>query len=234
VHDFGGPIALPLVLDAPGRVTRLVVLNSWMWSFADDAEMVRKGKIAGGRLGRFLYRYANFSLRVLTPYAFADRSKLTRRIHAQYLEPFRDLDSRNRVLWPLARAILGSSQHYDSLWRQRDKLGDLPSLIIWGTKDPAFHPKLLTRWRAVLPQAAIVELPVGHWPQEEAPDRVVDALSGFLDSCYRPNLPPNASRTDNKVGGAARAGGGGIVGRDGGDGSGGRIWRSTDSIGESG
>src|SRR5262245_1933815 len=36
VHDFGGPIGLPLALDGSGRVERLVVLNSWMWSFADD------------------------------------------------------------------------------------------------------------------------------------------------------------------------------------------------------
>jgi haloalkane dehalogenase len=181
VHDYGGPIGLPLALSEPSVVRRLVVLNSWMWSFADDPEMARKAKLAGGRLGRFLYRYANFSLRVLTPYAYADRSKLTPRIHEQYLTPFRDIDSRSRVLWPLARAILGSSAHYDSLWRSRDRLAELPALVIWGMKDPAFPPTLLARWRSVLPQATVVELPVGHWPQEEAPDQVTSAMQAFLE-----------------------------------------------------
>jgi haloalkane dehalogenase len=143
--------------------------------------MVRKGKIAAGHLGRLLYRYANFSLRVLTPSVYADRRKLTPRIHRQYLTPFQDLDSRERVLWPLARAILGSGAYYDSLWRRRGQLSDIPALIIWGTKDSAFRPSLLERWRQVLPQATVVALPVGHWPHEEAPDRVASAMQTFLD-----------------------------------------------------
>ena len=180
VHDYGGPIGFPLALDRPTIVRRLVLLNTWMWSFGDDRDMVRKAKIAGGGLGRLLYRYANFSLRVLTPSAYADRAKLTPRIHQQYLAPFRDLDSRERVLWPLARAILGSSAYYDSLWRKRDRLRDIPALIVWGTRDPAFKPALLGRWRQALPHATVVELPVGHWPQEEAPDRVTGAMQAFL------------------------------------------------------
>ena len=40
VHDFGGPIALALALRQPVRITRLVVINSWMmWSFAGDRDM---------------------------------------------------------------------------------------------------------------------------------------------------------------------------------------------------
>ena len=180
VHDYGGPIALPLALGTSGRVRRLVIVNSWMWSFADDPAMVRAARIAGGRLGRFLYRYANFSLRVLMPSAYADRRKLGREIHAQYLAPFPDADSRGRVLWPLARAILGSSAHYESLWRERHRLADIPVLVIWGTKDPAFG-RMLDRWRAAVPKARIVELPVGHWPHEEAPDEFTRALAEFLE-----------------------------------------------------
>src|SRR5689334_12293198 len=153
VHDYGGPIGLPLALARPTVVRRLVVLNTWMWSFADDPDMTRKGKIAAGRLGWLLYRYANVSLRVLMPSVYADGRKLTRRIHDQYLTPFRDRDARERVLWPLARAILGSTAYYDSLWRERDHLRELPALIIWGTKDSALQPHLLGRWREVLPHA---------------------------------------------------------------------------------
>ena len=180
VHDYGGPIGLPLALEQPTVVRRLVLLNTWMWSFDDDPDMVRKGKIAGGRLGRLLYRYANFSLRVITPSAYADKRKLTPQIHEQYLAPFRDIDSRGRVLWALARAILGSSQYYDSLWRQRERLRDMPALIVWGAKDPAFQLPHLARWRTVLPEATVVELLVGHWPQEEAPNEVNEAIEAFL------------------------------------------------------
>ena len=48
VHDYGGPIGLPLALAADTRVARLILLNTWMWPFDDDPEMVRKGRLAGG------------------------------------------------------------------------------------------------------------------------------------------------------------------------------------------
>ncbi len=33
VHDFGGPIGLAYALDHPENVRRLVLFNTWMWSF---------------------------------------------------------------------------------------------------------------------------------------------------------------------------------------------------------
>lgn len=179
VHDFGGPIALPLALESPTRVRRLVVLNSWMWSVSDDPAMARAGRLLGSGFGRWLYERLNFSPRIIMPGAYADKKRLTREIHAHYLAPFPDRWSRGAVLWTLARALLGSSAHYDGLWSRRDRLRELPALIVWGTRDPAFTVKSLDRWRQAVPHAGVVELPVGHWPQEEAPDDVVSALRSF-------------------------------------------------------
>ena len=180
VHDYGGPIGLPLALETPSRVRRLVVLNTWMWSLKDDAAVVRAARLLGGGLGRFLYRRLNFSLRVIAPAAFADRKKLTKELHRHWLAPFPDADSRGRVLWPLARALTGSDAHYARLWEARERLQGMPSLIVWGMKDPAFPPHHLRRWREVLPQAEVVELPVGHWLQEEAPEEVIRATRRVL------------------------------------------------------
>ncbi|HSL71750.1 MAG TPA: alpha/beta fold hydrolase, partial [Longimicrobiales bacterium] len=155
VHDFGGPIALPLALDPVSRAHRLVLINTWMWSFAGDGDMEKKARMAGGNLGRFLYRWANASLRMIAPSAFADRRKLTPAIHHQYLSVFPDRDSRERVLWTFARALLGSSDYYTSLWERRAALTRIPVLIIWGMKDPAFAPNQLQRWREALPNAQV-------------------------------------------------------------------------------
>jgi pimeloyl-ACP methyl ester carboxylesterase len=185
VHDFGGPIALPLALERPGLVKRLVVLNSWMWSLADDPAMARAARLLGGRLGRLLYERLNFSPRIIMPGAYADRRRLSPAMHHQYLAPFPDRWSRGAVLWTLARALLGSSAHYERLWRDRARLRELPVLLVWGTKDPAFTTRSLARWREALPDAKVVELPVGHWPQEEAQEEMVDALRGFLEEVGR-------------------------------------------------
>lgn len=181
VHDYGGPIGLPLAL--AGRVTRLVLLNTWMWPFDDDKEMANRGRMVSGAFGRWMYRHLNASLRVLMPSAYATRSLLTKGIHRQYLEPFRNPDDRVLVLWPLAYALLGSSAYYRELYSRIENLRAIPTSIIWGLKDTAFRPHLLERWRRELPEASVLALDnAGHWPHEEAPSEVAEAIAEFLGS----------------------------------------------------
>jgi haloalkane dehalogenase len=181
VHDFGGVIGLPLAIDDPGRVTRLIIINSWMWHLGDDPEVRRVGRMLGGSVGRLLYERLNLSLRVIMPAAFADRKRLTRALHAQYLAPFSDSRSRGRVLWPLARSLGHPSPHAERLWERRASLADIRALVLWGRKDPALKPRQLERWRRALPRAEVIEMDAGHWPHEEAPAAVAEHVSSFLE-----------------------------------------------------
>jgi len=159
----------------------LVLLNTWMWPLDDDPDVKWKARLASGKVGRFLYQYANASLRLIVPMAYGDRAKLTRAVHRQYLEPFRRRGDRALVLHALARAILGSRDFYAGLWGRAERLKGHPALIIWGMKDPAFGPRHLARWESLLPEARVVRLArAGHWPHEEEPARVVEALESFL------------------------------------------------------
>ena len=168
VHDFGGPIGLPLLLDSPERVRRLVVINTWMWPI-DDPSMLRAARLLGGGLGRWMYRHLNFSLRVLMPTSYGNRKKLTPALHRQYLEVFNDKDARVRVLHALARALTRSAGFYAQLLKKADRLAGHPTLIIWGMKDRAFGPPFLARWRQLAPHAIVEAIPeAGHWPHEEA------------------------------------------------------------------
>ena len=182
VHDFGGPIGLPLALASQSRVARIVLMNTWMWPFDDDPEMLKRARIAGSAFGAWMYRHLNFSLKVLMPGAYGSRARLTPDVHRQYLEVFRDKDARVQVLHALARALTGSRDHYAALWAEAARLRRVPSLIVWGLKDTAFKPSQLARWREALPAAEVVILEeAGHWPHEEEPQAVIDAMQRFLD-----------------------------------------------------
>jgi haloalkane dehalogenase len=184
VHDYGGPIGLPLCLAEPARVARLVLLNTWMWPLDEEPGFRWKARLAGSPLGRLLYRHANASLRLVMPSAYGDRRKLTPAIHRQYLACFSVPADRERVLWALARELVGSRAYYADLWARRERLLGRPVLLLWGLRDPAFGPRALARWEALFGRAArVLRLPhAGHWPHEEAPEAVAQELGAFLSS----------------------------------------------------
>ncbi|MBP6775166.1 MAG: alpha/beta fold hydrolase [Gemmatimonadaceae bacterium] len=181
VHDFGGPIALDWALNHPDRLTRLVIVNSWMWSFDDDPQMRRRARMASTPLARWLYRRWNASLRIIMPSAYGDRRALTSEIHQIYLERFSDPEGRDRVLFALAASLLGSRAFFASLWSRRDVLASVPMNIMWGMCDSAFRPSFLTRWIETFPHAAVHRfVRAGHWPHEEEPRTFVDILERML------------------------------------------------------
>jgi haloalkane dehalogenase len=187
VHDFGGPIGLPLAIsEGPGGAvrqgpSRMVIMNTWAWPLNDDPKMARAAAFIAGGIGRFLYRYANASLRLIMPSAYGDKRKLTKQIHRQYLDVFRDREARVLVLHTLAKALLASRAHYQSLLDRIGALRSLPVLIVWGMKDSAFQPYQLERWQTLLPEARVARIEgAGHWPHEEEPARVIEEIRRFL------------------------------------------------------
>src|SRR5262245_22692226 len=67
VHDFGGPIGLPVLLQEPARVRALVVVNSWAWAHGSDPRIARLSRLVASSFGRFLYLSLNASPRFLVP-----------------------------------------------------------------------------------------------------------------------------------------------------------------------
>src|SRR6185503_19447874 len=88
LHDFGGPIGLPILLEEPTRVRAVALLNTWCWPHGDDPKIRRLSRFVASPLGRWLYLGLNASPRWLVPASFAKRERLSREVHAHYVQPF--------------------------------------------------------------------------------------------------------------------------------------------------
>lgn len=179
VHDFGGPIGLPLALEGDGTVARVVLLNTWMWPSDGDRTIARVDRLVRSPLGRLLYRWFGFSARVLLPSLFGDRKRLTKAVHRQYLAPLARRADREGT-YALALALKGSDPYYAALWKKREALTQLPMKIVWGRKDRAFDATYLARWQESFPAAEMTQLDeCGHFVAEERPDALIATVKSW-------------------------------------------------------
>jgi haloalkane dehalogenase len=179
VHDFGGPIGLDVAIRRPHLVGKVIVLNSWLWSSQQEPEYIRLSRLLKSPLLPFLYRYLNFSPRVLLPRSFGDH-KLSRKIRAHYTNPFATPAQRNGPL-AFARSLLHDQDWFEERWHRRQAISSKPILLIWGMKDMMISPKYLDKFREGFPEAKVKRLlGSGHFPQEEQPGQVAECINQFL------------------------------------------------------
>lgn len=179
VHDFGGPIGLNVATRYPERFKQIVILNSWLWSSEGEPDFEKFKKILRSPLLPFLYRKLNFSARYILPRSFGDH-RLKRSLRKFYTSPFADSSQRNGTL-AFAYSLLNDQNWFEELWKKRERLAEKRVLIIWGMKDPVISPAYLEKFITGFPEAKVVRLNTcGHFPQEECPEEVSQALKEFL------------------------------------------------------
>jgi haloalkane dehalogenase len=168
VHDFGGPIALPLALESPQQLLSLTVIQSWLWDL--------KAPNMDNPIMRWLYLSANFSARMMVKASWGKRIKLTKERHQEFLSQFPDRASRAGT-WGFARSVSNEGPLMDEQGARLDRLRDVPTLLVWGKADRMVKPHHLARWKERFPNAQVLELDdVGHFPQVEAPVELNAAL----------------------------------------------------------
>ena len=179
VHDFGGPIGLNFAFQNPEKIKNLVILNSWLWSSENDADYIKLKKVLKSPLLPFLYRYLNFSPRFILPQSFGDK-KLSKDLLKQYTKPFADKTQRNGAL-SFAKSLLNDQNWFEELWNKRYAISDKPTLFIWGMKDSVIKPHNLEKFQSGFTNFKTVELETsGHFPQEEQPEKVANAIFDIL------------------------------------------------------
>lgn len=175
-HDWGGPIGLAAALAEPGRITRLVLGNTWAWPVNGDWHFEWFSRLMGGPIGRWGARRHNLFVNAVMPGAMR-RGPLPREVLEAYRAPFRrsgDLEGTH--VFP---ACITESRAF--LHDVFDGLGAFNGedvLIVWPDRDIAFRPQELARWREVWPDAAVHEVArCGHFLWEEAGAEAAAAIA---------------------------------------------------------
>jgi len=91
------------------------------------------------------------------------------------------LDPRGRAaFYAAARNIYLEEPHgEDGFWTRLPSLA-VPSLFVWGRRDPLVPLAFAGHVRRALPAAKLLELTCGHVPQLERPKATHDAIARFL------------------------------------------------------
>jgi pimeloyl-ACP methyl ester carboxylesterase len=175
VHDWGA-VGLAFAQRLPERVERLVIVNAmpflpgYRWH-----RMARIWRTPG--LGELAMGTTNrFTLRFVSRESNATPGPMPEEWHDSVLAHF-DHGTQRAIL------RLHRSSPPEVLEAAGARLGELnmPTLVVWGMRDPYIPAHFARDYAQALPHAELVEIPdAGHWPWIDRPeliDRVVDFLS---------------------------------------------------------
>jgi len=180
VHDFGGPIALSDVIHRPGLYKKLILCNTFFWPFAGEFVVPTTISLLNGRVGKFLYLNLNMSPQWLLPAVFANRQNLDSAVHQQYVAPFADSTQR-QALWAMVHELTPDNLWLAQCWAQREHLTKIPTLLLWGSRDPIFGAVYLQRWQQLFHHVQICTYhDAGHFVQEEASFDYVKQIQSFI------------------------------------------------------
>ena len=185
VHDWGGMIGFGWALTHAAAVARLVILNTAAFPMPAGKRLPWQLHLARTPvLGALLVRGLN---------AFAEgaaRSGVLRRLP----EPQRQALVAPYDTWANRRAVHRFVQDIplrpgDPAWalvaaagERLPEFADRPCFIGWGLRDFVFDRHFLDGFRQALPNADVHAYPdAGHYVLEDAHERLIPAISGFLD-----------------------------------------------------
>jgi pimeloyl-ACP methyl ester carboxylesterase len=179
-HDYGLTVAQELLArqrDAKAKIRCACLLNGGLFPETHRAALVQK--LLASPLGPVVARLTSFRL----------FERNMRRIWGR--TPLRDDEAR--WMWQLVTAsdglgimprlirYIAERRHNRERWVGALVNATVPIRFIDGLLDPISGAHMVARYRELVPHPDVVELAdVGHYPQVEAPDRVLQAALAFF------------------------------------------------------
>lgn len=195
-HDWGGAIAWPAAMRNDPRLTRLGIVNAphpliFQKSLIEDANQ----RAASQYINWFRTPGAEKAIEAMGFEAFFQKTFMS---HVELASVSEEEKQQYIAEWSQPGGILPMLNWYratklivpppgatvavpDFLLRAFPKI-HVPTLVVWGMKDPALLPLQLEGLDALVDDLTIVKLPqAGHFAPWEAPQEVASALRDFLD-----------------------------------------------------
>jgi len=196
-QDWGGPIGLYWATRHPERVDGLFVLNTYAHGFRREALPPGKDKIPlplplrlfrMPGVGEVLVKGLDaFKRGFLFRQGVTHPERLTPTVKRAYRDVHRGWSERTPILvFPREIPVTGEGpvvrMTTEIEARLKQHFRSKPVHIMWAMKDPAFLPSYLeTLWLDTFPDAAVTKLEdAGHYLQEDAHERIVPELVGFV------------------------------------------------------
>lgn len=172
-QSYGGEFVWRAALDHPERIARVVLVDSAGYPRRDDEWLPEEVKMREWWVARW-------------GYLFNSRERILSALQPHFQEPV-TADRRDEIYLVCSNA--DSWRAMVDLARDENgtRSGELtqlrqPTLLVWGALDIAYKPeRFAVLFERDIPHAELVLIEgSGHYPQEEQPAAVVEALETFL------------------------------------------------------
>ena len=183
VHDLGGPVGLYWALRHPGRVPKLVILNTLV--YPETSWAVKLFLIAMKTPGVRDFLVSPKGIVGAMQFGVANKARLNREVLTPYTAPFESPAARKALIKAGSGLGLGGLAKI-----ARELPGYETSIrLIYGEKDRVLPDvaKTMARLQRARPEAELTALPnCGHFLQEDDPERVGQLIAEFLTATPEP------------------------------------------------
>ncbi len=185
VHDWGGMIGMTWAALNPGRLARLVVLNTAAFPLPATKPLPLALKICRNtQLGAFLIQGFNAFARGAA-WVGCKRQRMGAELRKLYCSPYDNWQHRVATLRFVQDIPLESGDPgYDLVLKTEQSLAGytkLPTTIFWGEQDFVFDKHFLAQWQKHMPHAEVHSYPdCGHYILEDAKQEIIPLIDQFL------------------------------------------------------
>lgn len=190
-QDWGGVAAQELALMAPDRARALIVMNINLINNPAGNLKGFKAQMLSGRNPRWYMAFQSApklaeamipgSEELWVRYFFeqgaGENAAIPEAVLAEYVRAYR-LDGTARSGANYYRAMTIDverwASHAGAAFRQ-------PAMLLYGAQDPFLTPEFYDGYEACFENVARVDIPAGHFVQDEKPEEVAEAIASFLN-----------------------------------------------------